>query len=160
MYVRATSVGFGKDYLKDGGSDTSTLMRRANVQMIEKKPVGVRPNDGKADALPTLNDRARELGLECAEEPCTRALRIEATNALKALMHGIDSQRGQGLSVVSGDGFKSDGRSGHECTLTLELTGAQGTEAPKARTHLCVRVEQLVRSHLRHFSFSKRITSA
>jgi hypothetical protein len=29
--------------------------------------------------------------------------------------------------------------------LTSELTGAQGTGAPRARTHLCVRVEQPVR---------------
>jgi len=104
----SAGIRLGKDYLKNRGAETSILMRRANVQMLEEQPVEARPHDYQSDAPAAVNDRTCELWFEGIQKPRACALRIETADALQTLAHGLDAQCGQEVGVARSDSVERD----------------------------------------------------
>ena len=116
--ICAAGIRFFKEYPKDCGPDTSALMRRMNVQVVEKQAVRMRANDREADALLVLDDRARETGVERSKKPGTSPIRVETAGALETFAHGFNAQCGQRLRVLDGHWLERDLRCVHDCDLT------------------------------------------
>jgi hypothetical protein len=94
------AIGLREDGRENQRANATSLMRRADVEMLEPELIISTPDGHEANPLTVHEDVASLLRNEAIEEPVARSLRVEAPDALETFAHGLDSNGYELLEVI------------------------------------------------------------